>query len=255
MRYTGGAPSPGASRFPRHSSTPPSDRPVTVDLLVPVLDERAALPALLAHVRSLAAVDPSCSLLVMDGGSTDGSQDVLRDSGARWIAAEAGRGAQMNAGAAATRGDVLLFLHADTRLPPGALDAVRAAVADGAPGGFFRLRLDSSRPLLRVVGRAISLRSALTGIATGDQAIFVRRDVFERLGGYAPLPLFEDVDLCRRLRQLGRPARLDLLAVTSARRWESHGPWRTILRMWLLRLAYAAGIAPRRLARYYQAAR
>lgn len=226
-----------------------------LDIIVPVLDERAALPGLLARMRSLTATDGDAGVLVVDGGSTDGSAELLRGSRLPWISTRPGRALQMNAGAAVTGGEVLLFLHADTVLPEGALTAVRRAVAAGHAGGFFQVRLASRHRLLRVVGRAISLRSRLTGIATGDQAIFVSRSAFTELGGYAPLPLFEDVDLCRRLRARGTLARLPEMVVTSARRWERHGRWRTILLMWLLRLAYASGIEPRRLSRYYETAR
>ena len=151
-------------------------------------------------------------------------------------------------------GELLLFLHADTRLPTGALPSVRDAAAH-APGGFFRLRLDSARPLLELTGRAISLRSRLTGIATGDQALWFRRTVFEALGGFPELPLFEDVELCRRARSFGRLAALSLTVETSARRWEREGAVRTIALMWLLRAAYWAGVAPDRLARFYGVAR
>lgn len=228
-----------------------------ISVIVPVYDEAEVLPRFLADLRRRLHddADRASDCVIVDGGSGDGTVDVLRDGRAPWITAERGRGPQMNAGAAATRGEVLLFLHADTRLPPGAFQAIRRAVDGGAVGGFFRVRLDSGRTLLRLVGRGISLRSRITGIATGDQAIFVTRRAFEALGGYAPLELFEDVDLSRRLRRRGRVAALPLTVVTSARRWERLGPWRTILRLWLLRVLYYCGMSPERLARYHEPAR
>ncbi len=228
-----------------------------VSIVVPVLNEAQGLRAFLERLGCSLERErrDSADVVIVDGGSDDDTVPLLRASGWPWIVAERGRGLQMNAGAAATRGEALLFLHADTTLPDTALDALRAALRAGAVGGFFRVRLDSDRRLLRWVGHLISARSRLTGIATGDQAIFVRRDAFEQLGGFAPLPLFEDVDLMRRLKRLGRVAALPCAVTTSARRWEGHGPWRTILRMWCLRLLYYLGLRPERLARYYGIAR
>lgn len=195
------------------------------------------------------------NVVMVDGGSDDGSSELLRNSGLACISAVRGRASQMNAGAAAGRGDVVLFLHADTELPTDACAQIEAAVGAGAVGGFFRVQLDSRRPLLRLIGWLITQRSRLTGIATGDQAIFVTREAFTLLGGFPPLPMFEDVALCTRLRGLGKIARLPGTVTTSARRWENHGPWRTILRMWLLRTGYTIGLSPGVLARYYEAAR
>jgi rSAM/selenodomain-associated transferase 2 len=162
----------------------------------------------------------------------------------------------MNAGVAAAHGDVLLFLHADTALPDGAGRAIRAALADPAVvAGRFDVRLDSRRPLLRVVAWMMNRRSRLTGISTGDQAIFVRRAVFDALGGYANIPLMEDVELTRRLKRRGRLAALPLRVTTSARKWEREGAIRTIVLMWSLRLCYALGVAPARLHRWYYGAR
>src|SRR2546425_611229 len=167
-----------------------------------------------------------------------------------------GRARQMNAGAAAARGDVLLFLHADTRLPAGYAQAVAGALADPAVvGGRFDVRLDAAGLAYRAIGRLISLRSRLTRVATGDQAIFVRRAVFERLGGYPLVPLMEDVALSRAMKRVGRVACLSETVTTSARRWQRHGVARTVLVMWALRAAYYAGVPPARLARVYPHAR
>ena len=172
--------------------------------------------------------------------------------GARLLQAPPGRARQMNRGAAAAPSDIVLFLHADTELPPGALDGVRRAVAGGALWGFFAVRIAGRHRLLRVVERMMNLRSRASGIATGDQAIFVRRDAFQLLGGYAPIELMEDIDLCARLKWLGRPARLASPVVTSARRWEARGVLRTIVLMWCLRAMFALGVSPQRLARWYR---
>ena len=225
---------------------------MSVTCVVPVYNEIRVLPRLLPELRRLQA---EAEVVLVDGGSDDGSAEMLSQSGLRWLRSERGRAAQMNAGAAAGTGDVILFLHADTRLP---LDAARRALEacrGGANAGFFRGRLDSTRPLLRLVGWLMNWRSRLTRIATGDQALFVRREVFERTGGFPALPLFEDVELSARLRREGGVVALRESVVTSARRWERHGAWRTILRMWHLRALYALGFPADRLARRYGTAR
>ena len=227
---------------------------VHLSVVVPVWNEEATLPHLLSQLRAQCS-EPDCELVIVDGGSTDGTEALLRESGVSWIGAERGRAAQMNAGAAATGGEVLLFLHADTRLPRSWKSAIRGALSDGHVGGFFRVRLNSSRWILRVVGHLITWRSRLTGVATGDQGLFLTRQAFEVAGGYAPLPLFEDVELTQRLKRLGTLVCLPATVVTSARRWDRLGPWRTILRMWILRAMYALGMRADRLARYYEIAR
>jgi rSAM/selenodomain-associated transferase 2 len=238
----------------RAPSTDPQ-RLLRVSIIVPVLDEALCLPSLTSRLTELAGCDPACEILVIDGGSTDGTREQLDRSRIPWISAERGRAAQMNAGAAASRGDALLFLHADSRLPADALGLVREAIAGGQRAGFFRIRLDSRRPLLRLVGRLMTLRSRATGIATGDQAIWLERSTFEELGGFPTLPLFEDVELSRRLKRRVRFRCLPAEVVTSARRWERRGPLRTILRMWMLRAAYALGFPAGGLARRYEVAR
>jgi len=225
-----------------------------LSIIIPALDERANLARLLPE---LLAREPDAELIVVDGGSTDDSHAVVaRVAGVRWVRSAPGRARQMNAGVAAAHGDVLLFLHADTALPDGAGRAIRAALADPAVvAGRFDVRLDSRRPLLRVVAWMMNRRSRLTGISTGDQAIFVRRAVFDALGGYANIPLMEDVELTRRLKRRGRLAALPLRVTTSARKWEREGAIRTIVLMWSLRLCYALGVAPARLHRWYYGAR
>jgi rSAM/selenodomain-associated transferase 2 len=189
----------------------------------------------------------------VDGGSTDATAAIAaRFPQVRLLASPRGRARQMNAGARAARGDVLLFLHADTLLPDGALAAVEAAVGDpGVVAGRFDVRFDNPRPVFRMIAWFMNQRSRWSGISTGDQAIFVRREAFEALGGYPDMPLMEDVELCRRLKRRGRLAALRLRVTTSARKWEREGAVRTILLMWTLRLLYMAGVPPSRLHRWY----
>jgi rSAM/selenodomain-associated transferase 2 len=221
-----------------------------LSIVIPALNEAAhlarLLPALIVH-------EPGAEVLVVDGGSDDDSRAVVaRVPGVRWLSGPRGRARQMNAGARAARGDILLFLHADTSLPGGAGAAILAALADPAVvGGRFDVRLDSRRPLLVLVAWLMNGRSRLTGICTGDQGLFVRRATFEALGGYPDIPLMEDVELTRRLKRRGRRAALRLRVVTSARKWENEGVVRTIVLMWTLRLLYALGVSPARLHRWY----
>jgi rSAM/selenodomain-associated transferase 2 len=158
----------------------------------------------------------------------------------------------MNFGAHRATGDVLLFLHADSRLPPSAFDDIRAALQyQKVLGGRFDLQLDDARPMLKLIGFMISLRSRLSKVGTGDQAIFVRREIFAELGGYPDIPLMEDVAFSRALKRRGAVACLRSRVVTSARRWEVDGIWRTIFKMWTLKSLYLLGISPVRLKRYY----
>jgi len=221
---------------------------VDISIVVPALDEEAQIAAALASARAPGVRE----VIVVDGGSRDATARVARQHADAVLSAPRGRAVQMNAGAAAAGGDVLLFLHADTRLPPGFDSAVLAALADPAVvGGRFDLRLVPGTPLLRLVGGLINLRSRLSRIATGDQALFVRRSVFEALGGFAAIPLMEDVAFTQALKRRGRIACLREQVETSSRRWLRDGPLRTILLMWWLRLLYACGVAPERLRRRY----
>jgi rSAM/selenodomain-associated transferase 2 len=221
-----------------------------LSIIVPVLDEAALI------VDALGVLAPyrrrGAQVIVVDGGSRDGTIELARPLADLTIAAPRGRAAQMNAGAAAAYGDVLIFLHVDTKLPP----AADRLVVDGLGAsrrawGRFDVRIAGKSPLLAVVARMMNLRSRLTGIATGDQAIFVRRAAFDQVGGFPAIALMEDIALSVRLKRLGRPLCLAERAVTSGRRWETHGVVRTILTMWWLRLAYRLGAEPATLARAY----
>ncbi len=225
--------------------TPP--RPLRLAAVVPVLDEEDNLRRLLPSLGAEADL-----VVVSDGGSRDGGAAVATGAGARWVSGPPGRGPQLNRGAAAAGDvDVLLFLHADTRLAPGAGERVRAAVAAGAVGGAFRLRFDDPRPLLRLGGRLVDLRTRWTRLPLGDQAQFVRRDVFAALGGFPDWPILEDLDLARRLKRSGRTALLDPPVTTAARRYLRQGILRTVARNWLIWGLFALGVPPRRLARLY----
>lgn len=221
-----------------------------LSVVVPVLDEAEGI---LDHLRALSPLRArGAEVIVADGGSRDGTPERAAGAADRVIAAPRGRARQMNAGADAASGDVLLFLHADTVLPPDADRLIAAVLGDGRRvWGRFDVAISGRHPLLRVVAALMNARSRLTGIATGDQAIFVRASAFRAVGGYLDQPLMEDIDLSRRLKRLSSPACLAERATTSGRRWERHGVLRTILSMWRLRLAYALGADPRGLARAY----
>lgn len=220
-----------------------------LSIVMPVLDEAPHIVRRLKALQTLRA--QGVELIVADGGSVDGTATLAGALADRVLVSPRGRAAQMNAGAAASGGRVLLFLHADSLLPQTALQAVRTAIDGGAAWGRFDVRIDGRHPLLRIVERMMNGRSRLTGIATGDQAIFVRRELFEQLGGYADLPLMEDIALCSALKRLAPPACLADTVVTSARRWEKHGVLRTIMLMWWLRAAFYFGADPKHLARHY----
>lgn len=206
-------------------------------------------------VERLGALDAR-QVIVVDGGSTDGTGEYLAGhcpASVMLCRSEAGRARQMNEGGFQATGDVLLFLHADTVLPEGALAQVRAGLErhPDRRWGRFDVCFDEAGPVLKLVARAMNLRSAWTGICTGDQALFVYRRDFLALGGFAPVPLMEDVELSRRLKRVSRPLRIRRRAMTSSRRWRDNGVWRTIGLMWRLRWLYWRGVPARVLAKRY----
>ena len=227
-----------------------------LSIVIPALDEAAIIAGALRALAPLRARD--AEVIVVDGGSSDATVALAIPLADRVIVDPRNRGAAMNAGAALGCGDVFIFLHADTTLPDDADELIAAALMDRSSDrswrccwGRFDLRIAGRHPLLALVARMINWRSRLTGIATGDQAIFVSREAFWSVGGFADLPLMEDVALSRRLRRLCQPLCIAAPVVTSGRRWDYHGLWRTIGLMWRLRLAYYFGAEPARLAVAY----
>jgi len=240
--------------------------PIKLSIVIPVLNEADNLPRLISHLVHLNPLPHQ--VILVDGGSTDGTIAIAKtlieglidtsQSAINWqvidwqiIESAAGRAMQMNAGAELATGDVLLFLHADTQLPNHAITDITSAVRR-AEWGRFDVRLDSPAWMLKVVGQMMNWRSSLSGIATGDQAIFIKQSCFEQLGGYPQQPLMEDIELCKRLKAIGKPACLRSKVITSARRWQQYGTWRTILLMWHLRFDYWRGVSADNIKqRYY----
>lgn len=224
---------------------------MNVSVIIPVLNEREGLPEML---DSLAQVLPGAEVLVSDGGSRDGTPEWVREQPAlRLVTSARGRGPQMNAGAGEAHGDVFLFLHADCRLPSEAEAALRAALADPAVvGGAFSVCFPANcPPALHRTARVINIRSRLCGEATGDQAIFVRRAVFEAVAGFPEWPLFEDFALVARLQRQGRFRLLSKFVTISPRRWQTFGIGRTNTLMCLLYVGYRLGIPPKTLKRWF----
>lgn len=210
-----------------------------LSIVMPALNEAVGIEITLQALQELRR--RGIELLLADGGSTDGTVDLAAPWVDAVVAGPPGRALQMNAGAAYARANVLLFLHADTRLPPMADVQVLKAVAGGARWGRFDVHIEGRPWILRVVAMLMNQRSRLSGIATGDQGIFVTRDAFDAVGGFPVQPLMEDIEMSRRLKRLGKPACLRTKVVTSGRRWEQRGVWRTILLMWRLRWKYWRG--------------
>ena len=221
-----------------------------LSIIVPVFDEAGCIAASLDALAPLRA--RGHELIVVDGGSSDGTADLSRARADAVFDAPRGRARQMNAGAAQARGQVLLFLHADTLLPAQPDAAIARAIDGGALWGRFDVRIAGRSRLFPLIAALMNHRSRWTGIATGDQAMFVERALFERIGGFKELPLMEDIELSRRLRAIGRPACLRERVLTSGRRWERNGVWRTVLLMWRLRWRYWLGTAPEVLAKAYR---
>lgn len=223
--------------------------PVSVSLVIPILNEADQIPTLVDSLRKLGE---GIEVLFVDGGSTDEGPSLVRMSGYPLITSTVGRARQMNAGARATSGDILVFLHADVRLPPHSMAALQAAMRDRRMvAGHFELMYDSSRWPLPWIAWLGNARSRLTGLATGDQTIFVRRDAFEAVGGHPETPLMEDIAIMQRLKRLGRLASLRAPVVGSTRKYEREGFGYAIMLMWLVRGLYALGVPPHFLHRLY----
>ncbi len=222
---------------------------VRFSIIIPTLNEAAHIEACLT---ALQAWRDRCELIVVDGGSLDNTVDLARPLADEVKVSTPGRAVQMNQGAGAARGDILIFLHADTSLPDQALDLIESTPQ---PWGRFDIQLQGEHPMLFLVAKLMNFRSCLTGIATGDQVIFVERKLFFNAGAYPDIALMEDIALSKQLKQYARPACIHNKVISSGRRWETFGLWRTIVLMWRLRLGYFLGENPAYLAKLYQRGR
>lgn len=221
-----------------------------LSIIVPTLNESGAIRETLESLQSLRS--QGHEVIMADGGSTDDTVTLSQNYTDRTIEVARGRALQMNSGARIAQGDVLVFLHADTRLPPSAKDAIeKAVVRERRRWGFFKVKLSGAHGLLRIVEVLMNLRSALTGIATGDQTLFVCRDVFESNDGFPQIPLMEDIAITRQLKRIGRPAVIRDPVITSSRYWEEYGILKSVVKMWTLRLAYFMGADPTTLVKQY----
>jgi rSAM/selenodomain-associated transferase 2 len=221
----------------------------TLSIIMPVLNESRVIRSTLA---GLAELDSTIELIVVDGGSIDRTAEIARQTARKVLIKPGGRAIQMNHGAEAAQGAYLLFVHADTEMPPNFFEVLSDCFRRECVWGRFDVRLSGRNPLFRVVEFGMNLRSRLTGIATGDQCIFIKRTIFHQLGGYTEIPIMEDIALSKALKNVSRPVCLRQKVVTSSRRWEQRGIIRTILSMWCLRLLYCMGWDPRILARWYR---
>lgn len=221
---------------------------MSLSIILPVFNESKIIAATLDRLTSLRST--GAEIIVVDGGSTDGTQGIAVRRCDKLLSAPCGRALQMNAGAREASGEELLFLHADTCLPPAAHELIRHALLEHH-WGHFEVRIEGKSRLLRIVAMLMNFRSRITAVATGDQCLFLRRSFFEAHGGYKEIPLMEDIELCKRLRQTHQPAVIQSPATTSGRRWERNGVLRTIVLMWQLRLAFSLGADPRTLAKRY----
>jgi rSAM/selenodomain-associated transferase 2 len=221
-----------------------------LSIVIPTLNEATNIGSCL---QALQSYRNRCEIILADGGSDDATIAVAEPLADKIVCAPRGRARQMNASAAQAQAELLLFLHADTFLPDNALSLMQQGIDAGRHWGRFDVRLDGEHPLLKVIAVMMNLRSRLTGIATGDQGIFMTRQAFRSVGGFPAIALMEDIAISKRLKKLGKPYCIAQKIVTSARRWERHGVGKTILLMWRLRLSYFFGVHPDRLAqRYYR---
>jgi rSAM/selenodomain-associated transferase 2 len=223
---------------------------VQISIVIPVLNEAEQLSDKLMALQHLR---DRCQLILVDGGSTDNSRLMAEPWVDKFVSSSPGRAIQMNTGVAQADADLLLFLHIDTQLPDGAIELMIKSVNNGYLWGRFDVVFDTTQVMFKVIAFFMNHRSRLTGIATGDQCLFMTRQAFQLVGGFPPIALMEDVAISAKLKKLGKPACLKAKVITSARRWQQHGIFRTILLMWRLRLAYFFGADPNNLAtRYYR---
>ena len=223
---------------------------MSLSVIIPALNEAEHLVATLDSLQPLRR--RGVEIIVVDGGSGDGTAELARNGSDQVLTAARGRARQMNAGAAAASGEILCFLHADSRLPEGADGLMIDGLARSRRSwGRFDVYIDGRHPLLRVIARMMNWRSRLTGIATGDQGLFVTRSLFEAAGHFPEIALMEDIAFSRQLKIYGAPLCITHRLTTSGRRWEQHGVWRTMLLMWRLRFSYWLGADPDRLALQY----
>jgi rSAM/selenodomain-associated transferase 2 len=223
---------------------------LSLSIIIPALNEAAHITATLENLQPLRR--RGAEVIVADGGSTDATVSLAQNTADRVIAAERGRARQMNAGAAVAQGEILCFLHADTRLPENADGLMIGGLSRSRRSwGRFDVDIAGRHPMLKVIATMMNWRSRLTGIATGDQALFITRSLFEAAGHFPDIPLMEDIALSRQLKVYSRPLCIAHRLTTSGRRWEQQGLWRTVLLMWRLRLAYWLGADPRELAARY----
>jgi rSAM/selenodomain-associated transferase 2 len=220
-----------------------------ISIIVPVLNEAERLNLFLGDLQNRAI---GCEIILVDGGSTDATLAIAQKSGINTVSSARGRAAQMNAGAAIAQGEYLLFLHADTQLPEGFARAIEAAcVGDKSAWGRFDVRIDGGGVMLRIVAAMMCWRSRVTGVATGDQALFMHRALFIKIGGFPLIALMEDIAFCKAAKKISAPKCLRERVLTSGRRWQQRGVWQTILQMWWLRAAYFFGADPKMLEQKY----
>jgi len=229
---------------------------LNISIIIPVLNEESGINTSIRHIRQISSED-RIEIIVVDGDAGGSTIRSVADAGAQCLISPPGRGKQMNCGARAARGEILLFLHADTLLPRGSISLVRKVMRSGRyQAGAFGLDLDSRRIPLRIIAAAARLRIRLSGIPFGDQGLFMRRDYFHRIGGYAEIPLMEDVEIAQRIKKLeGRIIIVPERVLTSVRKWEEEGVLYSIFRNWFIQLSYFLGVPPERLVKIYYSSR
>lgn len=221
-----------------------------ISIIIPVLNEAEHLEEVLKKAPGFQ--DEELEVIVVDGGSNDDTVAVARRHAGQVVVSGRGRAKQMNAGADVANGDILLFLHADTVLSIDSCELIKSKISNDHQWGRFDVRLSGDNKLFRIIEFFINWRSRISSIATGDQAIFVRRKLFDEIGGFSEIPLMEDIEISKRLKRISKPICITSVVITSTRRWEEHGILRTVLLMWQLRFLYFIGVSPERLIKHYR---